>query len=166
MKKKGQAAMEFLMTYGWAILAVLVVLGALYTLDVFNLKGKTPQTVNFPAPFPNLDQQALVSTAGTVQVAFINQKGSTISLPLNGTATPKSGTSCVATPTITGTYINGTAFSAGTNISNGQKFLLTWDCGTAGTAGDSFASDLSFYYTNTETGQTFLQTGTVHGRYQ
>ena len=27
--RKGQAAMEFLMTYGWAILVVLVVIGAL-----------------------------------------------------------------------------------------------------------------------------------------
>jgi len=28
-QKKGQAAMEFLMTYGWAILVVLIVIGAL-----------------------------------------------------------------------------------------------------------------------------------------
>ena len=29
MRKKGQAAMEFLMTYGWAILAAIVVIGIL-----------------------------------------------------------------------------------------------------------------------------------------
>ena len=29
MKKRGQAAMEFLMTYGWAILIVLIAIGAL-----------------------------------------------------------------------------------------------------------------------------------------
>jgi len=32
MKKKAQAAMEFLMTYGWAILVVLVVIGAWHIL--------------------------------------------------------------------------------------------------------------------------------------
>jgi len=30
MRKKAQAALEFLMTYGWAILLVIVVVGALY----------------------------------------------------------------------------------------------------------------------------------------
>lgn len=34
-KKKGQAAMEYLMTYGWAILAVVIVGGVLYYYGVF-----------------------------------------------------------------------------------------------------------------------------------
>ena len=34
--KKGQAAMEYLMTYGWAILIVIVVIGALFAMGVFN----------------------------------------------------------------------------------------------------------------------------------
>jgi len=34
--KKGQAAMEFLMTYGWAILVVLVAIGALAYFGVLN----------------------------------------------------------------------------------------------------------------------------------
>ena len=47
--KRGQAAMEFLMTYGWAILVVLIALSALFFLGVFN-----PQTSNgcvVAAPF-------------------------------------------------------------------------------------------------------------------
>ncbi len=36
MPKKAQAAMEFLMTYGWAILVVLVVIGALTYFGVLN----------------------------------------------------------------------------------------------------------------------------------
>ncbi|HKZ45530.1 MAG TPA: hypothetical protein VJ343_02385 [archaeon] len=35
--KKGQAAMEYLMTYGWAILIVIVVVAALYAMGVFRL---------------------------------------------------------------------------------------------------------------------------------
>jgi len=35
-KSKGQAAMEFLMTYGWAILIILVAIGALYFMGVFS----------------------------------------------------------------------------------------------------------------------------------
>jgi len=37
--KSGQSAMEYLMTYGWAILIVIVIISALYAMGVFN-----PQT--------------------------------------------------------------------------------------------------------------------------
>ena len=35
-QKKAQSAMEYLMTYGWAILIIAVVLGALFSLGVFS----------------------------------------------------------------------------------------------------------------------------------
>jgi len=35
--RKGQAAMEFLMTYGWAILIVIAVVAALFAMGVFKL---------------------------------------------------------------------------------------------------------------------------------
>lgn len=36
--RKGQTAMEYLMTYGWAILIIIVVVAALYSLGVFSVK--------------------------------------------------------------------------------------------------------------------------------
>ena len=36
-QRKGQAAMEFLMTYGWAILAAIIAIGALAAFGVFNM---------------------------------------------------------------------------------------------------------------------------------
>jgi hypothetical protein len=36
---KGQAAMEYLMTYGWAILVVIAVIAALYMMGVFRIGG-------------------------------------------------------------------------------------------------------------------------------
>ena len=44
MYKKGQAAMEFLMTYGWAILVVLVAIGALAYFGVLNPSRFLPET--------------------------------------------------------------------------------------------------------------------------
>ncbi|MBI4009615.1 MAG: hypothetical protein HY361_00265 [Candidatus Aenigmarchaeota archaeon] len=38
--KKAQSAMEYLMTYGWAILIVIVVVAALYALGVFQVGGQ------------------------------------------------------------------------------------------------------------------------------
>ena len=40
---KAQSAMEYLMTYGWAILIIAVVLGALYYLGVFNTSNLAPK---------------------------------------------------------------------------------------------------------------------------
>jgi len=39
MKNKAQSAMEYLMTYGWAILIVIVVVAALYSMGVFSGGG-------------------------------------------------------------------------------------------------------------------------------
>ncbi|MGB9732884.1 MAG: hypothetical protein ACPLYE_03275, partial [Candidatus Micrarchaeales archaeon] len=39
---KAQSAMEYLMTYGWAILIIAVVLGALFQLGVFNKNSYAP----------------------------------------------------------------------------------------------------------------------------
>jgi uncharacterized protein (UPF0333 family) len=39
MRNKGQTAMEYLMTYGWAILIIIVVVAALYAMGVFSIKG-------------------------------------------------------------------------------------------------------------------------------
>lgn len=38
--KKAQAAMEYLMTYGWAILIIIVVVAALYAMGVFKLGAR------------------------------------------------------------------------------------------------------------------------------
>ena len=42
-KKRGQAAMEFLLTYGWAILVVLVVIGALAYMGVLDPAKMLPR---------------------------------------------------------------------------------------------------------------------------
>jgi hypothetical protein len=44
MNKKGQAALEFMMTYGWAILVVLAAIGALSYFGVLNPTKLTPDT--------------------------------------------------------------------------------------------------------------------------
>ena len=57
--KKGQAAMEFLMTYGWAILAAVIVIGALGSYFYFNQSGTT--TIFIGAPFTGVTAQVGVN---------------------------------------------------------------------------------------------------------
>lgn len=54
LKKKAQAALEYLMTYGWAILVIVIVIAALYALGVFTPKASVPCTPCFSS-FAYLD---------------------------------------------------------------------------------------------------------------
>ena len=47
MKKKGQASLEFLMTYGWAILVVMVVIGTLAYFGILNPSILLPEKCTF-----------------------------------------------------------------------------------------------------------------------
>jgi len=48
VEKRGQVAMEFLMTYGWAILIILIAVGALWMLGVFSPKVSTNCSIDAP----------------------------------------------------------------------------------------------------------------------
>ena len=68
---RSQSAMEYLMTYGWAILIVAVVLGALYSLGVFNMTNLQPKV-----------------PGGQCHVWRPNGPGSTFNINLAGSCTP------------------------------------------------------------------------------
>jgi len=46
MQIRGQGAMEYLMTYGWAILVVMIIGVSLWKLGIFNLGGSVPPTAS------------------------------------------------------------------------------------------------------------------------
>ncbi len=64
---KSQSAMEYLMTYGWAILLIAIVLAALFSLGVFNSSNFAPKAQ------PGSCQVSRPDGAGTL--AFINLVG-------------------------------------------------------------------------------------------
>jgi uncharacterized protein (UPF0333 family) len=73
MNKKGQAAMEFLMTYGWAILVVLAAIGALAYFGVLNPSKLIPNKCTLS---PGFDFTDCKSTAGTgMQLTLHNGLG-------------------------------------------------------------------------------------------
>ena len=82
MRKRGQVAMEFLMTYGWAIIIILLAIAALWLLGVFNFD--TPSKCTISAPFNC--QDVLVETGGiTVKMALTKgYTGSVKSFLVNG----------------------------------------------------------------------------------
>ena len=42
--KKGQSALEYLMTYGWALVVIVIVIAALFAFGVFNTPKQCTQT--------------------------------------------------------------------------------------------------------------------------
>jgi uncharacterized protein (UPF0333 family) len=169
MNKKGQAAMEFLMTYGWAILVVLAAIAALAYFGVLSPSKILPERTTFSAPLPNVDTAEVDLATNSFEISFRNNVGVGITLPLTGNVTAATGTDC-DNAVITGVY-NGNPIAADTTvIPNGEGFLLTWDCDDSSlnpTEGSKFKLDaVNFDYTNQETGQTKKHTGSVDGKYK
>jgi uncharacterized protein (UPF0333 family) len=76
-KKKGQAALEFLMTYGWAILAAIIVIGALGSY--FYLSQGTSTNVFLNAPFYSFSASATSGvTAAAIRIEVANNGRETL----------------------------------------------------------------------------------------
>jgi len=72
MEKKGQAAMEFLMTYGWAILAAVIAIGVLVYFGVFSPSRLVPETCSLSAPLGCNNDKAVINAAGALTLNVIN----------------------------------------------------------------------------------------------
>ena len=77
--KKSQAAVEFLLTYGWAILAALVALGALVYFGVTNPAKTLPDKCTFSNDFNC--QDFYVTVPSNVSIRLTNGLGQTIYSP-------------------------------------------------------------------------------------
>src|SRR6185436_6826697 len=74
MMRKGQAAMEFLMTYGWAILVVLAAIGALAYFGVLSPDRLLPDKCTATPPF-TCTQNKVTAASGEVNIFLQNSAG-------------------------------------------------------------------------------------------
>ena len=74
---KAQAALEFLTTYGWAFLVILIMIGTLAYFGILNPSKILPNRCNFGAEFQCLDYQ-ISSTTGTFKLRLKNNAGEPI----------------------------------------------------------------------------------------
>ncbi|HLD19387.1 MAG TPA: hypothetical protein VJB90_05265 [Candidatus Nanoarchaeia archaeon] len=120
MMRKGQAAMEFLMTYGWAILVVLVVIAALSYFGVLDPSNVVPDRCSFSAAFTCSDFLVQDTAGNDITFTLLNGAGKDIyvySLNVSG-----QGLSSICSATIEGN--SGILIPAGVegqlNLSNCQ----------------------------------------------
>ena len=95
--KKSQAAMEFLMTYGWAVMIIFIVVGSLFYLGVFDFP--VPTACDIPNPYTCRDLKVDSTTdVFTIKIEAMNidpasTENKIKSVTINGVTcvTPSSG---------------------------------------------------------------------------
>jgi len=150
---KGQTAVEYLMTYGWAILIILIVAGVLAYYGIFAPAGFLGPTARGFGQIQVLNPWSIVGTTGAMTLYLENRVGGTIILTdLNMTVDDGvTYLTCDINPDVP--------------VDSGDKDTVSctpvgW---TAQTAGESFTATLTIFYTfQTE---TFSTTGTISGTY-
>ncbi len=123
MFKKAQAAMEFLMTYGWAILVVLVVIGALAYFGVLSPSTLLPEKCSFPVSVNCVDHS--VSQTG-VSVVLLNGAGRDMQINKLSASSEALGTGSLGVGCSTGALT--------TVLRNGAKNTFTMNVPDSGTA--------------------------------
>ncbi len=123
--------MEYLMTYGWAILIVIIVAAALYALGVF-----TPATTTTEARFQTLGASTAhdLEAGGTFRIKLPNQVGKTVTIDsvavdptAGGTGCTTNSTSFIITPgEIKETTVNCTTMGLSSGASYSLKVTVTY----------------------------------------
>ena len=152
-KKKSQAAIEFLMTYGWMLLVVLIVGALIFSFVDFG--GLLPSQVDVSPPLRG--ESVLVSadsTSGEVQfiVTYINAKGSTIAFEDAELLPDLSTTNCdISSLRNVDTTAVADAVGEKINVINGHKVNVKFNCGSDLISGDVFEGEAKFKVIDTQT---------------
>ena len=146
--KKGQAALDFLMTYGWAIALVVIVAAALFALGVFDISNFVGTKA---AGFSGVAVQAWQFTSGgTLTVKLTNQVGQRINV------TAMSATIGSTTATFNGTGKN-VDIGATTDALPATGFVPQ-------TVGSGYQAIVTVNYTSLDTGFNATTKGTLTGK--
>ena len=169
MTRRGQAAMEFLMTYGWAILVVLASVGALAYFGVLTPDTLLPERTVFSAPIQNNANAVANHEEGHVEVSFTNNVGDSIELTGDANITTDEDT-CESANNITVLNENRNEIDTGSNatsIGNGDVFLIQWDCGgnAPSESGERLNAEAEFDYENTRASQVRTHQGEIQARW-
>ena len=154
MKMKAQTAMEYLMTYGWAILIVIIVGAALYALGIFNPAAYSQSAAigfqNFQIPQGGWQ----LTSGGTLTLQIKNMAGSNIDITqVQATYAGSTGTN----NTVSGSFAPG-----------GSKTITmpaaSWSPALTTPLSGSYSIPVTITFDNLDTGMAgFKSAGTLTG---
>ena len=137
---RSQAAMEFLMAYGWAILVVLVAIGALAYFGVLSPQKLLPERCVIEPGFGCVSSKVEVSK---ITLVIANAKGRDVA--------------------ITGIKVGDCASAFTQDLANGDQnsFLIGSSC-TNGAQKERFDGEIAISYTEKDTGLTKTAFGNLN----
>lgn len=156
MNKRAQAALEFLMTYGWAILVVLAAIGALAYFGVLNPANFLPAKCVASPGITCVDKPQAAPTAGAAQGYIIQA----ITINTGYGLTPSAVPTVVGSSTTAAVYCEkGTAPADcntalnGAVLVDGTTYLIKVS-GASFATGQSVKEDITLTATNPNSGLT------------
>ena len=150
MFKKGQAAMEFLMTYGWAILVVLAAIAALAYFGVLSPAKMLPERCIGPSGLDCIEKASMVGN--TISWATKNNLGNDIMVTalVRGSSTDNQ---CSAIASNQSSSNGGTTWNqTDKRVNNGAYISFRLDCTTTQTS--RVHGEFVVEYTSVTTGVT------------
>jgi hypothetical protein len=149
MGHKGQSALDFLMTYGWALLLIVLAVGALFALGVFN----TGSFVGARAVgFTQIGVPAWrVDASGNLTFQLANRAGTDVNVTSITAFYRTSNFSINYTPTVNLSIINGA--TSATQLINM----------TGISSGTTYSIPMTIVYVDRNTNFTYQTSGTLTG---
>ncbi len=146
MNKKGQAAMEFLMTYGWAILVVIAAIGALAYFGILSPEKVLPERCTGTPGLDCLEKASIDATADTIEIALKNNLGKKI----NVTSVSVTSSECSSVSSTSITVEGGSATTPPVEVDNNKRFNIKVTCNDFSEG--RLSADFSVQYTSLDTG--------------
>jgi hypothetical protein len=164
---KGQTAIEYLMTYGWAILIILIVAGVLAYYGIFAPSGFLGPTARGFGQLQVLNPWSLSAATGILTLNVENRVGGTIDVTtINYTLTSGGAGTYVSTGADLKCTSGCVTPTVDTNLTSGGKgvFVATViPVPTGLTPGSTYTTTVTIYYSYQ--GGEFSSTGTISGTY-
>jgi len=148
---KGQAAMEYLMTYGWALLVIVIVIAILLIMNPFS----APQSCKFDQIGFACDNAVVTATGGFLLMGITN--GNNNAINVTDVQCTSSKSTSAPPPMAAGFAANTVIARQGTLMINktSPRTTGTKCTGASTTAGTDFSGKIWIFYKNIEDGADY-----------
>ncbi len=147
--KKGQAALDFLMTYGWAIALVVIIAAVLFALGIFDVSNFVGNKASGFAGVAVANWQ--LTSSGIMSLRLSNQVGQRVSID-----------SVVVTIGLSNASV-ATGLPAILSTGQDTEVITTGGLGNF-TSGTGYSAKVVIRYTDQVTGFVGTSTGTLMGK--
>jgi len=148
--RKGQAALDFLMTYGWAIALVVIIAAVLFALGIFDVSNFTGSRA---AGFSGVAVTGWnMNSAGTMSMKFSNQVGTQVRVDAVSVTIGQNVT------TLTGLPVTLNTGESSATLSTAAAAFGTQ------TPGTGYTAKVNVNYTDTNANFAYTTSGTLTGR--